>query len=468
MDVSKLLAEREGQKLEFKESFGREALETIGAFANAEGGQLLIGVDDNGQVTGITIGRNTLEEWAQKMQFKIQPRCLPSLNSQVHKGRTIVVIGVERTDTPVSVDGRFMKRVGPSNQLMSTEEIRERFFRSREFSWDSGEEETATIADLDEEKLMAFVKALRKVGRRPVPADDDLASVLGKLKMIENGKPVRAAILLFGKNAQRFYPSAYIKAGRFKSETLIVDDKRFEGTLFEQIEDAMSWFKERLETRFVIGKPRKGSEESPGGLARREDVWEYPLEALREAVVNAICHRKYWSGATTTIRLYDDRVAVWNPGSLPAELTPEDLLRAHESRPQNRLIAEAFFNVSVIEQWGSGTLRIAGALEAQGLLPPQFDVSSSLDTFKVIMYAGERYGTRTLLALGLNERQLKAVSYLKSGDSLTNAQYQELFESSKATASRDLTELVMKGLITRAGKTGKGTVYRLAEGLSGS
>lgn len=200
-----------------------------------------------------------------------------------------------------------------------------------------------------------------------------------------------------------------------------------------------------------------------GGLARREDVWEYPLTALREAIVNAICHRKYWSGTSTTIRLYDDHVEIWNPGSLPLELTTADLLRKHDSCPQNVLIAEAFYNMALIEQWGSGTLLIAGTLEAQGLPPPQFDVSSSVDTFKVIMYAGVGYSKSMLRALGLNSRQFNALEYLKSDLVLTNAEYQRLFQASKPTATRDLSGLVAKGLISREGKTGKGTIYRLVE-----
>lgn len=457
MDLSKLDSQREGQRLEFKQSFGREALETIGAFANAEGGDLLIGVRDDGHVVGLTIGQNTLEEWAQKIQGKVQPRLLPSMSVQTHGGRAVVVVTVERSDAPVCVDGRFIKRVGPTNQIMGPEEVRQRLLTSGRFTWDSKLEEGATLADLDEEKVWSFIARLKKLKRRPVPEDSDVWSVLDKLKLTEYGQPTRAALLLFGKSTRNFYPLAYIKAGRFRSPIDIVDDKEFHGGLFEQIENTMSWFRDRLETRLVIGQPKIS-----GSLAEREEIWQYPLAALREAVINAVCHRNYWSNAATTIRLYDDHVEIWNPGNLAAELTPEKLLEIHNSHPPNRLIAEAFFNTGIIERWGTGTLLIARSLATQGLPPPVFDASSQ-HTFKVIMHGEKRIMTSALEAMELNDRQIKVMQYLKHGQTLTNAEYQALVDTSKATATRDLAELVSKGLIFREGITGKGTIYRLAE-----
>ena len=112
VDLSRLNKNSESETLELKESFDAKALETIGAFANAQGGTLLVGVRDDGHVNGITLGANTLEELAQKMQAKIQPRFLPSIVPQIHNGRTVVAITVGRSDSLVSVDGRFLKRIG--------------------------------------------------------------------------------------------------------------------------------------------------------------------------------------------------------------------------------------------------------------------------------------------------------------------------------------------------------------------
>jgi ATP-dependent DNA helicase RecG len=338
---------------------------------------------------------------------------------------------------------------------MSPEEMKQRLLFYSNSSWDSRAEEDATIDDLDKDAIQQFLNKLNSVGRRAVPVDEDPIVSLRKLRLIENDKPTRAAILLLGREPKRFYPSAYIKAGRFKSLTTIVDDKEFFGTLFQQMEHAMSWFQDRLETRLVIGKPKEGV-----SLVQREEIWQYPLVALREAIANAVCHRNYLSGAATTIRLYDDRLEIWNPGSLPVDLHAEDLLRVHDSYAPNRLIAESFFNTGVIERWGTGTLMIAQLLEQHGLPAPNFDVTSP-HTFRLTIFDASTKLLSKLQTMKLSERQLQAMLYLLKADTLSNSEYQNLFNASRATASRDLAELVSKGLILKEGSTGKGTIYRL-------
>lgn len=451
IDLSQLNNHSESETLELKESFDKQALETIGAFANSAGGTILIGVRDDGHVTGITIGNTTLEEWAQKMQAKIQPRFLPSITRHQHNGRTVVAISVERSNSLICVEGRYIKRVGRTNQIMSPDETKQRLLASGSETWDNRIEEKATLADLDGRAIDQFIAKVNKVGRRPVPEDEEQRSILAKLGLMVNAKPTRAAILLFGNAPKQFYSSAFVKAGRFKSATTIVDDKEFSGTLFEQIEDAMSWFKSRLETRLIIG--------GPGSLVEREEVWQYPLPALKEAIANAVCHRNYQSLVATTIRLYDDHLEIWNPGTLPSDLQPEDLLRHHISHAPNRLIAEAFYNTGIIERWGTGTVRMAELLDEQGLPAPQFDVSTK-NVFKVMMLATGQ-SDRRLHDMGLNDRQIKAIRYLQANNILTATQYQDLWKTSKATATRDLGELAAKGLIAREGK-GASTTYRLA------
>ena len=460
IDLSQLDEHSESETLELKESFDSKTLETIGAFANTNGGTILIGVRDDGHIMGITIGKNTLEEWAQKMQSKIQPRFLPSMIKKTYKGRTLIIIIINRATSPISVDGRQFKRVGRTNQLMSSEEYRQKLLASGSSGWDNSVEDSATITDLDETAIDEFIAGLKKVGRRTIPATAAPMVVLEKLRLLREGKPTRAAILLLGKDPKRFYPSAYIKAGRFKSPITIVDDKEFDGNILQQVDKAMAWFQDRLETKLIIGKSKTsgGQKLSGRALAQREEVWQYPLNALREGVVNAICHRNYTSLAATTIRLYDDRLEIWNPGRLPIQLSPEDLLHEHDSFPPNRLIAETFYNLEMIEQWGSGTVRIADLLKRQSLPPPEFDVSLP-DTFKLIMRSGKKEARK----LQLNERQYKVIEYLQSAETLTNAQYQGLFKTSKPTATRDLAELVDKGLLLKEGTRGKGTIYRLVE-----
>ena len=312
---------------------------------------------------------------------------------------------------------------------------------------------------LDEQAVKEFISKLKECGRRSVPPKEGSTSTLQKLGLIEKNTPTRAAILLLGKNPQRIYTTAYIKAGRFKSPTMIVDDKVFDGTLFQQLDASMSWFRDRLETRVLIGSEKLPGLPS-GSLAQRQDVWEYPLKALREAIANTICHRIYASNATTMIRLYDDHLTISNPGHLAYQLHAEDLLREHGSYPTNKLIAESFYNVGIIEHWGTGTLLIANALKAQQQPPPEFDVSSP-HTFKVKFVAAEQREEPVSRKSDLNARQMQAIEYLGSHAQITSAEFQELFGASKATATRDLSNLARKGILVQMGK-GSGIAYKLA------
>jgi ATP-dependent DNA helicase RecG len=209
----------------------------------------------------------------------------------------------------------------------------------------------------------------------------------------------------------------------------------------------MGYFREHLQTRFEFtGEPA------------REVFWEYPLEALREAITNAVCHRDYLEVPHIQVRWYDDRLTFFNPGGLPPPLRLEDLKREHPSNPRNRLIAEMFFYLGWIERWGGGIQKMLNECAAAGLPEPEFEEAQGALwlTFRKDLLTDEH-----LRSLGLTERQIKAVRWVKERSRITNAEYQQLFQVSKRTASDDLSLLETKGLLERVGKRGKGTYYHL-------
>ncbi len=447
--LSTLISQGESQTLEFKTSFNDEAIETIGAFANAEGGMLLIGVKDNGEIVNVGLGKKTVEDIANRIQDVTDPRLQPSLSVQVLEGKAIVVIEVTKmTHSPVSVRGRFYRRVSRTNQRMSHEEIMQRMVSGNGLSWDAYPEPGASMEDLDETLIQRFIEALKKMGRRPVPTGNNIAVLLQKLELVKGKKPTRAALLLFGKNPNTYFPAAFLKLGRFRSPTLIVDDREVHGSLIHQLDGAMGWFRARLTTEFIIS-----------GNPEREVRWEYPLSAIREALVNLLIHRDYIHGAHSQIRLYDDRLEFWNAGSLLAPLTPKALFEEHDSIPRNRKIAEIFFYMGLIERWGSGTLRIADVLETAGFPKPEFvpEIGRFRLVFHKIFEAVEEP-----LAVFISERQQKAVEYVKAKGSVSNSEYQQITGVSKRTASRELNDLVTKSiLLPEGGSRGRGKLYRL-------
>lgn len=243
-----------------------------------------------------------------------------------------------------------------------------------------------------------------------------------------------------------------MRIGIFRGDE-ILDSHDFTGTLWEQLDGAMARFRQVLRVRFDI----RVEEPSLEGL-QREEKWEYPLEALREAVVNALIHRDYTYPADIQIRLEEDRLEVWSPGELPPPLTPDQLYQPHSSVLRNPLLAQAFYFAGIIERWGTGTTRIVHLCREQGLPEPEF--ANRQGGFRVT-FLKDPYTPERLRKLGLNERQIKAVLYVKEHGEISNQKYRELTGVSKRTASRDLDDLAAHGLLEKHGQTGRGTRYTL-------
>ncbi len=443
-----LIAKGESETTEFKESLNDEALETIGAFSNAQGGILLIGVKNSGEISGIQIGKKTLEDIANRIQDATDPRLQPSISViETERKKVITIYISSRTGVPLSIRGRYFRRAGRSNQRMSHDEIMQRMIASTGLSWDANNAPNTTLDDIDFKHVNIFIQKIREKGRLSIPNHTSDQEILRKLELIKNNLPTRAALLLFGKNPNSLFPSAFLKIGRFRSPTHIVDDREIHGTLLEQLDSALGWFRERLQTEFIIT-----------GEAEREVKWEYPLNALREALINVLCHRDYTSPAHSQIRLYDDHLDIWNPGNLPPSLTTDALFQEHDSVPRNRKIADAFFYYGLIERWGSGTQRIVEDLLTAKLPVPQFESTSN--RFRVTFFK-DFLTHEQLKKLGLSPRQLKAIAYIKEHGSISNSEYQRIAEVSERTATRDLSSLKSKNILIYEGTVGRGIIYRI-------
>jgi len=187
-------------------------------------------------------------------------------------------------------------------------------------------------------------------------------------------------------------------------------------------------------------------------------TYELPPDAIGEAIVNAIAHRDYYSNASVEVRLFSDRLEIWNPGRLPSNLTIDDLRTDHPSVPNNPLIAESLYLTRYIEKAGSGTQRMIDLCREAGLPEPQFEQRSG--SFVITLWR-DWLTVEAIRQLDLNERQRQAILFVKATDRLTNMDYQKNFSISKPTASRDLEDMVKKGILEKIGITGKGTYYIL-------
>ncbi|HEX2865676.1 MAG TPA: ATP-binding protein [Ignavibacteriales bacterium] len=300
------------------------------------------------------------------------------------------------------------------------------------------------MEDIDPDTIRWFREKAKN--RLPFVGEDDDKTVLMKLNLLSEGKLTRAAILLFGREPKRYFTSAIIRIGRFITDTEVVSTDEIEGNLFNQIEQAIKI----LADKYLVLKMQDE------GLYRKE-TWDYPLDALREALMNAIIHKDYLS-SHIQLKVYPDKLTLWNSGTLPNQIKIEDLKHAHPSVPRNPKLADAFFKAGLVETWGRGTLRIINECRTAGLPEPVFQEYQG-GFFLTLQkdHINEEY----LAGLDLSERQIRAVLHIKQEGRITNKEYQELFGLSKPTASRELKELVTKKVLEQVGSTGRGTYYRL-------
>jgi len=221
VNIQQLVLQGESQTLEFKTSFDRASIETLVAFANTEGGTLLIGVSDAGSVSGITLGKEILNEWLGQIKSATNPALIPDTAAHTEQGKTVVAIRMgEFPVKPVNTRGRYYKRVASSNHQLVLGEISDLYLQSLQLSWDAYEAQGYTTAQLDPAKIQRFIRLVNQHGRFALDEADALGA-LQKLNYLKNGHPTWAAVLLFATDPIRHN----VHIGRFKTPDMIIDDR---------------------------------------------------------------------------------------------------------------------------------------------------------------------------------------------------------------------------------------------------
>lgn len=309
----------------------------------------------------------------------------------------------------------------------------------------------ATLKDLSEEKLRWFLRIARRERGYALAESTPLHEALTHLNLLDHGRPTHAAVLLFGTNPQRFLVTSEVKCLHFHGTEVrkpIPSHQIYKGTVFELVDQAVD---------FVLSKIARSVGTRSAGTQAPVD-YELPRNAVAEAIVNAVAHRDYSSHASVQVMLFADRLEIWNPGELPAPLTPALLRSAHASIPRNPLLAEPLFLARYIEKAGTGTLDMIALCREAGLPEPEF----RQDGGQFVQTLWRDWLTPdTLDAFGVSERQRRALLAAKRKGTLTNAEYQRLTGASRPTAKRDLEDLTRKGVLRRIG-AGRGAYYQVA------
>lgn len=320
----------------------------------------------------------------------------------------------------------------------------------------------ATLRTLSAEKVRWFLQ--RAVAERQFAfgPGTPVRQLLTHLNLLDGAHPSHAAVLLFADDPHRFIPSAELKCLHVHGTEVrkpLADQKNFHGPVFAQVDQARD---------FILAKlVRRVGTRALGSAAPVE--FEIPPEAIAEALVNAVAHRDYRSAASVEVRVFADRVEVWNPGALPAGLTPEALRDDHSSHPRNPLLAEPLYLAHYIEKAGTGTQDMIRRCREAGLPEPSFEQRGA--SFVVTLWR-DWLTAEVLAGFNLNERQLQALPLIRQQARFSNRDYQTATGATRATAKRDLEQLVAKGLIVPKG-SGRGAHYefrkkRLGNGPIGS
>jgi len=290
LNLESLISAGESSSLEFKASFDKTTVESLVAFANAQGGTVLIGISDNGGIGGVTLGKETLNEWLGQIKSATSPALIPDISPHTEQGKTVVAIYVSEFPVkPVNTKGRYYKRVASSNHQLSLSEIADLYMQSLQLSWDAYQAGTHTLDDLSRPKITRFINQVNANGRFALDRADFAA--LEKLNYITNGHPTWAAMLLFAKEPIRHH----VHIGRFKTPDKIIDDRQFTDTLFEVVEQSMKFIVSYISVAFEFD-----------GSVQRKERFAYPLPALREVLLNAVIHRNYTDGSDIQIKIFDE------------------------------------------------------------------------------------------------------------------------------------------------------------------
>lgn len=436
-ELQLILKEGEGYKIEFKENINGLDKEIV-AFANASGGRIFLGVTDNGQPKGITIS-NKLKSQIQDIANNCRPKPFILLEKLVN----ILIVNVrEGTDKPYECASGFFKRIGPNSQKMTRNEIIEIFKSEGKIRFDELiEPKFSYPKDFDKNKLLSFLElaGLSKSTKKEI--------VLSSLGVVEKQEGTfyftNAGVLFFAKNPQKYVPWSVFTVVLFKDNNGadVIDRKEITGGLFEIVDKVMDFV--RLYTKVAYrftGKPQ------------REDIYEYPFEAVREAVINSVMHKDYFEhGHNNILKFFPDRIQIENIWA-----KPKDFILGETIFRRNQIIADLFSRIHFGEKIGSGMERIREYCKAGNAPFPNihFTETHFYVVFKpsreYLKLAGKEITLDRTYAV-LNERQKRAINYIKENGKITSSEYRKIANIGKVYAVKELNDMVNKKVLLKKG-----------------
>lgn len=443
----------ENQNIEWKSKWNNEYLEWICGFANAQGGKIYIGCDDNGNVVGLQNARKLLEDIPNKIRDAMG--IVVGVNLLEKDGKEFIEIDVPPYPIGISCKGIYYYRSGSTKQVLSGPALETFLMRKRGVTWDNLPYPAFTIDDVDDNVVDYFKKLASKKGRIEKGLLEEPKDVLLQKLHLTNGSYLtNAAMLLFSKDPEKWQLGAYVKIGYFENDADLKYQDEIHGSLLEQVDRIV----ELVYLKYMKAKI------SYIGMQRIERYF-VPEDALREALLNALCHKRYQSGVPIQISIYEDRLYIANCGCLPENWSLANLMSKHASVPFNPNIAHVFYLAGFIESWGRGIEKICLACSKDGVPQPLYEINPSDIMIKFTAPADRIVSSVTRRVTdkvtdkvtdNLDEKSMKVLRLLIEDPGYTATTLSDKLSLSRKTISLCIKKLRDGRLIERVGSDRKG------------
>lgn len=439
----------ENQNTEWKSKWKDEYLEWICGYANAQGGKIYIGCDDSGNAIGTPNSHKLLEDIPNKIRDALG--IVVGVNLLNDKDKEYIEIDVPPYPIGISCKGIYYYRSGSTRQVLTGPALEAFLMRKRGATWDNLPLPAFSLEDVNDELLGRFKQWGIKKGRIDQSVLDEPKNILmEKLHLMNGSYLTNAAMLLFSKEPEKWQLGAYIKLGYFETDADLLYQDEIHGSILEQIDKVV----ELVHLKYMKAKI------SYVGMQRIERYF-VPEEALREAILNAICHKQYQSGVPVQISIYEDRLYIANCGCLPENWTQENLMQKHASRPYNPNIAHVLYLAGFIESWGRGIEKICSSCEREGLPLPDYTINPGdiMILFKApkdrIVHSVTREVTEKVTDQ-LTDTELQILGLIEEDPAYTSSVLAEKLSLSRKTIALWLKKLKEKNIIERIGSDRKG------------
>jgi ATP-dependent DNA helicase RecG len=451
-----LIEEGEGYNLELKENFSNSIAKEICAFTNANGGKILLGIADDKKIEGIKI-TNRLKSQIYDLTRNFDPK----LDISLEEIDNVLIINVpEGRNKPYSVNGKFFVRYGTNSQQLTRNEIKEFFQKEGLVLWDEKPNYDFDLKkDFNGNKFRTFLK------KSKISQITGKKEILENLYLIKQGYIKNAGVLLFCHKITKFFLNATVTCVLYQGKTKykILDRKEFTADLYSNFQSAFLYLRSHLNTEFIIkGGPR-------------EERLELPEDALREALLNSISHRDYFSNAGILVEIFSDRVEITNPGGLVNGITKKDLGKKSLSR--NNLLFGLLQRMGLVEKIGSGIKRMRHTMKDYGLIL-RFEIDENW--FSIIFRRSKKISQKTMekewleklsKRLGgswekvrrkLGENQIKILVLILDNDRITIKKLSYSLKISTTAVEKNLAKLKKIGVLQRVG-TAKGGYWKVLD-----